>query len=199
MAEIQDILTRLSLIFRAIKLKYVIVGGIAVIHYGHLRTTQDVDILIEDNPSKIGQLIGLLRAHDFDVMEDQFRMAYQEGTNASVFDNKSFFRLDIKAVNNKRELDVLDNAIPKDVFGLQIKMAPLEYVLLGKLLYMGNIGDLTDSELLEFQDVSDFLTLFYANKKRINFSLLEKKITEYGLFNRYKRLKSLNIDEELQS
>jgi len=193
MAEIQDILTRLDSVFSAIKLKYVIVGGIAVIHYGHLRTTQDVDIIIENDPSKIGQLIGLLRAQDFDIMEDQFRMAHREGTSASVFDEKSFFRLDIKAVNNKRELDVLNNAISKDVFGLQIKIAPLEYVLLGKLLYMGNIGDIADYELLEYQDVVDFLTIFHANKNKINFSLLENKITEYGLDDRYIRLKSLNI------
>ena len=49
MAEIENILSRLEVIFKSTKLKYVIVGGIAVIHYGHVRTTQDIDIIIEDN------------------------------------------------------------------------------------------------------------------------------------------------------
>lgn len=38
LAEIEDILSRLKIIFKATKLKYVIIGGIAVIHYGHIRT-----------------------------------------------------------------------------------------------------------------------------------------------------------------
>jgi hypothetical protein len=196
LAEIQDILTRLEAIFNATKLKYVIVGGLAIIHYGHLRTTQDIDILIDNDPDRIVQLLELLRSHDFDVMEDQFKLAYQEGTNASIFDNRSFMRLDLKVVNEKRELDVLNNAKTKEVFGLKIKMAPLEYVLLGKLQYIGNLEEINDFELLEYQDVIDFLTLFYANKERIDFSLLEKKISEYGLIEQYIRLKTLNINEK---
>ncbi len=47
MAEIEDILSRLEKNFQATKLKYVIVGGIAVIHYGHVRATQDIDLIIE--------------------------------------------------------------------------------------------------------------------------------------------------------
>lgn len=38
MAEINNILSRLEKIFKAIKLKYVIVGGIAVIHYGLVKS-----------------------------------------------------------------------------------------------------------------------------------------------------------------
>ncbi len=195
MAEIQDILTRLEAIFNVTKLKYVIVGGLAIIHYGHLRTTQDIDILIDNDPDRIEQLLELLHSHDFDVMEDQFKLAHQEGTNASIFDNRSFMRLDLKVVNGKRELDVLNNAITKEVFGLKIRMAPLEYVLLGKLQYIGDLEEIDDFELLEYQDVLDFLTLFYANKERIDFSLLEKKISEYGLIEQYTRLITLNINE----
>lgn len=32
---------------------------------------------------------------------------------------------------------------------------------------MGNIDDIPDSELLEYQDVLDFLTIYHANKKML--------------------------------
>jgi len=69
LAEITNILSRLEKIFEAVKLKYVVVGGIAVIHYGHVRGTQDIDIIIEEDQSKIYQFFGLLRDFDFNVMQ----------------------------------------------------------------------------------------------------------------------------------
>jgi hypothetical protein len=39
LAEIKNVLSGLAKIFKAINLKYFIVGGIAVIHYGHVRAT----------------------------------------------------------------------------------------------------------------------------------------------------------------
>ncbi len=193
LAEIEDILSRLEKIFNAVKIKYVIVGGIAVIHYGHIRSTQDIDIIIEDDKSKFTQFIGLLRSYDFDVMEDQITMAYQERTNMSIFDKKSYLRLDITVANKKREYDVLNNAILKDLLGYNLRIAPLEYVLIGKLVYMGNIDDIPDSELFEYQDILDFLTLYHANKENINISLLENKTIDMRLKSTLDRLKSIKL------
>jgi hypothetical protein len=117
MVEIENVLTRLSKIFANTDLNYVIVGGIAVIHYGHIRATQDINIIIEDIPSKYPRLLNLLEKYEFDVMKNQFYLAYQEKTNISVFDNKSFLRLDIKIAHTKREKEVLNNTIKKKIFG----------------------------------------------------------------------------------
>ncbi len=188
MAEIEDILSRLEKIFQATKLKYVIVGGIAVIHYGHVRATQDIDIIIEDDYSKISQFFGLLSSYMFDVMEGQFEIAYQERTNISIFDKKSFLRLDIKVAEKKREQDVLNNAIKEKILGKELYIASLEYVLIGKIIYMGFINDIPDSELLEYQDIVDFLTLFHANREKINLAFIKNKIKETRLETTLNRL-----------
>ena len=193
MAEIESILSRLETIFKATKLKHVIVGGIAVIHYGHVRTTQDIDIIIEDDYSKISQFIGLLKAYEFDVLDDQFKLAYQEKTNISVFDKKSFLRLDIKVADKKQEREVLNNARREKILGKDLCIAPLEYVLIGKLIYMGLIDDIPDSELLEYQDIVDFLTLLHANKDKINISFINEKAKELGINSTLDRLLSINI------
>ena len=193
MAEIEDILSRLEKIFQTTKLKYVIVGGIAVIHYGHVRATQDVDIIIEDDSTKISQFLTLLSSYKFDVMEDQFKKAYQEGTNISIFDNNSFLRLDIKVADKQREYEVLNNAIRENILGKELFIAPLEYVLIGKVIYLGIIDDILDSELLEYQDIADFLTLFYANREKINLTFLKDKIKIIGLETTLKRLLSIDF------
>ncbi len=193
MAEIKNVLSRLAKIFKATKLKYVIVGGIAVIHYGHVRATQDIDIIIEDDSSKISQFIGLLRSYNFDVMEEQFKMAYQEHTNISIFDNNSFLRLDIKVADKQRELDVLKNAINEKILGQELSIASLEYVLIGKIIYMGIINDIPDSELLEYQDIIDFLTIFHANREKVDLAFISNKVKEIGLVSTLNRLLSIHL------
>jgi hypothetical protein len=193
MAEIENILSRLEFIFKAIKLKYVIVGGIAIIHYGHVITTQDIDIIIEDDSSKISQFTKLLKAHEFDVMDDQFKLAYLEKTNISIFDKKSFLRLDIKVVDKKGEQEVLSHAKKEKILGKDLFIAPLEYVLIGKLMYLGLINEIPDSELLGYQDVVDFLTLFHANKGTIDITFLNNKIEQIGLKTTLDRLISIEI------
>jgi len=193
LAEIENILSRLEIIFKTTKLKYVIVGGIAVIHYGHVRTTQDIDIIIEDDYSKISQFIGLLKAYEFDVMDDQFKLAYQEKTNISIFDKNSFLRLDIKVADKKREREVLSHAKKEKILRKDLFIAPLEYVLIGKLIYMGLIDDIPISELLEYQDVVDFLTLFHANKEIIDLTFLNNKAKQIGLKTTLDRLFSIDI------
>ncbi|TFF98295.1 MAG: hypothetical protein EU541_07000 [Promethearchaeota archaeon] len=195
MAEIEDILSRIEKAIRETKLKYVIVGGIAVIHYGHIRTTQDIDIIIEDNPSKISHFLKLLHSNEFDVMFDQFEMAYKEKTHFSIFDNNSFLRLDIKIADKNREYEVLNKAIKKHIFGKEMYFAPLEYVLIGKLIFIGRISDIPDSELLEYQDIIDFLTLFHANKKKVDIPFLRHKAKELGVKPTLNKLFSLKFDD----
>ena len=188
MAEIADVLSRLEMIFNATELNYVIVGGIAVIHYGHIRTTQDIDIIIEDDLPKIRQFIGLLRINDFDVIEDQFSLAYEENSNISIFDDRSFLRLDLKVARNNHELDVLKNAKSETILEKKLKIASLEHVLIGKIIYLGQIDDISDAELLEFQDIIDFLTIYQANKEKINSNVIRKKLEQEDLKKTFERL-----------
>lgn len=195
MAEIKDILSRLANIFSKVNLKYIIVGGIAVIHYGHIRTTQDIDIIIEADKSKIEPFMRLLKESNFDVMEEQFRLALEEGTNISVFDEKSLLRLDISFAARDRQKDLLTKSVVHKIMGNKLRIAPLEYVLIGKVLFIGDIDKITDSELLEFQDAVDFLTLFYANEGKIDINILKREAKKLGVDRTLKRLLEIKFRE----
>lgn len=165
-----------------------------MIHYGHIRATQDIGLIIEDTPSKISQFVVLLKSYDFDVMMDQFQMAYKEKTQISIFDNNSFLRLDIKFADKRREHEVLRNATKQEIFGKELYIAPLEYVLIGKLLYMGRIDDIPKSELLEYQDVIDFLTIYHANKNKVDMEFLKTKVKEMNLEINMERLLEIKFE-----
>jgi predicted nucleotidyltransferase len=47
---------------------YVLVGGLAVQTYGHVRTTMDVDLLLGPDPSNLSRLAGALNALDARVL-----------------------------------------------------------------------------------------------------------------------------------
>jgi hypothetical protein len=38
------------------EVKYVVIGGLAVIHFGYIRATGDIDLLVEDSPENIERL-----------------------------------------------------------------------------------------------------------------------------------------------
>lgn len=158
-----------------------------------VRSTQDIDVIIEDDSAKFPALFKALRKYDLEFSDNQFQLGYEEKTNISIFDKNSTLRLDLKIAHRTEEIDLLKSAIQDDILGVSLFIAPLEYVLLGKLLYMGNIDDIPDSELYEYQDVSDFLTLYHANKEQINEPFLVKKANEYHLGSTLKRLRSIKL------
>jgi hypothetical protein len=193
MAELINIFSRLEKIFGSIELKYVIVGGIAIIHYGHIRSTQDIDIILENNSDLFPKFLNLLKENDFDLSSDQFYYAYEEKTHISVFDNKSHIRLDIKIANKEPEIEVLENAKLKKISGHELKIAPLEYVLLGKLLFIGNIDDISESELLEYQDILDFIIIYNSNKDKVNEEFIKEEVEKLGLQNTFNKLKAIKL------
>jgi len=177
MAEIEHILSRLEKIFSEIQLDYVIVGGLAAIIKGRARTTTDIDLIIENNPDKIAKFLDKLKENDFDVLYDQIRWAFKEGANASVFDNLSVMRLDIKIAKKSIDIDALNAGVIEKFNKMKIKIASVEYILLGKIWFLGNISDIPDSELLEYNDITDFLNVLAFNKESCDLDWLKEKVS----------------------
>lgn len=58
---------------------------------------------------------------------------------------------------------------------------------------MGLIDDISNSELLEYQDAIDFLILLHANKDTIDLTFLNNKSKQIGLKTTLDRLLSIDI------
>ena len=173
MAEYRELLKRVAQALEAAELSYVIVGGFAINIRSRPRTTMDLDLIIEDDPFKISMLLEVLKNLHFDVMESQTQSALAEGTNASIFDESSPLRIDLKVARKPDDLLALDNGQWEDTEGLRLRIASAELILFGKVVYLGNIRDIPDSELLEYNDVRDFVNL-YQHTKNVDIDMVRE-------------------------
>ncbi|TFG16975.1 MAG: hypothetical protein EU530_11265 [Promethearchaeota archaeon] len=181
MAEIKDILVRIGEIFDEINLNYVIVDGLAAIIRGKPRTTMDIDVIIEDNEPKINLLLGKLKTRDFDVLDEQIKLAFQSGVNASIFDELSPMRLDVKIARKPIDIAVLNSAESHDYFGVTVKIASLNFILLGKIWFLGDISDVAETEFLEYNDIKDFINVYLENEEQVDMFWLENEVEKLKL------------------
>ncbi len=190
MGEFENLVTRVIHILNDLQMNYVVVGGFAVIFHGRSRTTTDLDLILENDPSKFNLFLAALKSANFDVMENQIQIAIKEGTNISIFDNESMLRVDLKLSRGSDEKEVLQQAIEESFKGLRIRVAPVEQVLYGKILYLGDISDIPDAEMLSYNDIVDFLTVFRRHKD-MNLNWLKSKAAARGLDITFERLLKL--------
>ena len=167
--------------------KYVIVGGLAAILRGSPRNTSDIDVIIENEPNLNGKLIKAFKAQDFEVMESQLKMAIDEGFNTSIFIKDSIIRIDLKIARNSDEYEVIEESETWNFQDIHFPIASVEQILYGKILYLGDIKDLSDDELLDFNDVRDFVNV-YQSAKSINMAWLKMKVKKKGLIETFNRI-----------
>lgn len=181
-------------------IEYVIVGGIAAIIRGSARTTSDIDVIIAPQlstgekyfePEFANFFIQIFRKAGFDVPENQLRIAFKEKSNLSLFGNTSIIRLDIKVATSSDEYEVLHTAEIEYISSLKFKIATVEQILYGKILYLGDVSDLKDEELLDFNDTKDFINV-YNNAEEIDKFWLERKAKDRNLIKTYRRLLRLS-------
>lgn len=167
--------------------KYVVVGGLAAILRGSPRNTSDIDVIIKNEPNLDDKLIKAFKAQDFEVMESQLRMAIDEGFNTSIFIKDSIIRIDLKIARNFDEFEVIEESEKWNYQDVHFPIASVEQILYGKILYLGDIKDLSDDELLDFNDVRDFVNV-YQSAKSINMVWLKMKVKKKGLIDTFNRI-----------
>lgn len=182
---------RITSALQAFDLDYVIVGGVAAILLGRSRSTMDIDIIVRNEREKIILFTSALQDMDFNVMQDQILSALDEGFNITIFDKLSSIRLDLKPARSRDEQEVLETAAVQEYHDLSLKIATIEQVLYGKVMYIGPVEDLTDEEIVGNNDVLDFCTLYTQYKESLDIAWLESKTSDLGLSNTFQRLITL--------
>jgi predicted nucleotidyltransferase len=187
MAELEDVLNYAVKALEKAQIPYVIVGGFAAILHGSPRTTSDIDMIVKVEKKQIPILIEAFRQEGFDIMESQITLALNEGANASIFRKDTVIRIDLKAARNYDELEVLQQAKTEHFRDNNIQMASVEQILYGKILYLGDISDLEDEELLDFNDARDFVNV-YRTAKKLDLNWLKQKVKNKNLEETLNRL-----------
>jgi predicted nucleotidyltransferase len=194
MAEYKDLVSRVVTALEASTISYVIVGGFAAIFRGVPRTTTDLDVIIENDPVKIESFLQELKKNGFDVMEQQTRLALAEGSDFSIFDYQSPLRVDLKIATKQVDRIALKKGLPEEYEGMKICLASPELILFGKVLYTGDISMESDADLLEFNDVRDFINVF-TQSGGIDMDWLTGMAAKHGLTKTLDRLLDIAKNE----
>jgi predicted nucleotidyltransferase len=79
--------------FNSHLVKYLVVGGYAVNHYGYSRTTSDIDIYVQDTQENRKNIVSALESLGYGKMEELLRVPFLAGYCEIMMDNGMYVDL----------------------------------------------------------------------------------------------------------
>jgi len=130
--------------FHQRKLRYVMVGGIAVSVYGYPRSTQDIDLIVGHEKLDINNFCEYLSKNEFQVTEEDLLGAFKEKSHATIFHRLLSMRLDVKGNFSIEDEDTLHTALELPIENFKIALVSPEAFIIHKLKF-GSPRDLEDA------------------------------------------------------
>ncbi len=131
------------------KVRFVLIGGYAVIHYTQPRYTKDIDFLIEASESSAEQVVSALEEFGVPRAQINKNIFTEEGNFFKI--GKPPWRIDlITSVKGISFADILRDSITEVFDGIPIKIVSKNHLILLKE-HAGRPVDLIDLEALKRQ------------------------------------------------
>ena len=128
----------------AARVDHVFVGGIAVIVFGRLRTTEDVDVLVAFREADVPKLLSELQRRGFQSSEQDLRAALSEGEHCTVDDTRSEYRIDLSSAATASAQHALRYRVTVRSRGVDLPIARPEHTVVMKLKF-GSEQDIEDA------------------------------------------------------
>jgi len=141
--EPSDLLRRVAEPLEKLGVRYAIVGSMASIAYGELRLTNDVDVLMDLRPERIGPFCSQFPAPDFYLSQPPVESAVRKNFQFNIIHPSSGLKVDcIIAGDDSFNQNQLDRAVipPRDGGAYLVRIAEPEDVILKKMEYF-RIGE----------------------------------------------------------
>jgi len=142
---IEDVVKELAVTLDQLGVRYAIVGGVAATSWGNIRTTLDVDVVIDLKDKDVPTLVKALTERGFSVTESDVLSGLKEKSHFTVFDRRSVFRIDAKGAYGSRELETLRTRRKIIIDKTVCYLASPEDMIANKLL-TGTLQDTRDAE-----------------------------------------------------
>lgn len=119
------------------KVSYVVVGGVAVLAHGHLRTTQDLDLVPDPDPANLGRLAVALRDLEGRLRHPAGSLpvdAERLGSSQIAPIDTRHGRVDVISIEfargaPKRFAVLRDAALTIDLDGVRVQVAALDHLI----------------------------------------------------------------------
>ena len=157
-------------------INYCIVGAIAASYYGSVRTTEDLDVIVDltsNNIEQIKRLTSCLHSSAVDLIETDMLQGLLEKSHVTAFDTKTYFyRVDFKGIYSTLDRMTMANKVKVRVLDkYDIWITTPELQIVAKLL-PGMRSD---------KDFSDIKYIFLNYKEKIDLTVLEQLAKEFNV------------------
>jgi hypothetical protein len=162
----KEVVSEVAEIFKLLGTEYAIVGGVAVSAWGNIRTTVDVDVVIDLNEENVQHLVDAFSDRGFSVRKEDILTALKEKGHFTIFDDRSNYHIDAKGAYGETELETLRARRKVVLAGTECYIAAPEDVIANKLLYSSE-QDVKDAEGIYARQIQhlDMNTLRSAAKR----------------------------------
>lgn len=125
---LSDDMKELFRLFREQGVQYVVVGGFAVNYYGYVRTTQDIDVLVNPTGDNAGRVMGALAEFGFAGAGIPPELLEREGgvIHLGVEPNRIDILTGLKGVGND---DIFTGARVVDIDGEKVSLISLDHLI----------------------------------------------------------------------
>ena len=177
MRTLEQVTIDIAIILNELKIDYVIVGGVAVCSWGNLRTTRDVDVIVDVNEKDIDRLVESVGKRGFSVNKYDIKMALKERSHFTIFDERSEYHIDAKGVYSEKERQSLLSKKAIQLEDVRVFVASPEDTIANKLSF--------GSE----QDIKDAEGIYVRQKGKLDMKYLEERCGNIGVSDEFAEMK----------
>ncbi len=177
MRTLEELVKDITKILEEQKIEYVIIGGVAVAGWGNIRTTRDIDIIINLKEKQIKPLETALKKEELDTTEYEIKEALGKKTHFTIFDTKSEYHIDAKGCYSEKEKRSLETKKAAKLWDKKIFIASPEDIIANKLVF--------GSE----QDIRDAEGILVRQREKLDHKYLEEICKEMGVHGELEKLK----------
>lgn len=188
MSEVDDekniFIETLEWICRKLKsanIPYMITGGAAVGFWGHIRTTMDIDILIQIHSEQTAPLLKSITGEAYIDME-KAKKAILDKSMFNIILNKTCFKIDlIPLKEDSYEIKKFNNRVKINFQGKEIYVISPEDLIISKLLWSKSAGG---SE----RQIKDCESIYRLNSENLDLDYLKRWVEMLGVEEEFNKL-----------
>lgn len=180
--SLSGLLRRLTAIFDAESIAYMLTGSLASTLYGEPRSTVDVDLVVVLDAAALGALLSALPEDRYYVSEDAARDALKRQGQFNVIDLETGWKVDL--ILRKRRpfsLEEFDRRVRREVLGVEIDLVSVEDSILSKLEWARRGG----SE----RQLRDVRAMVMLQRDRLDVAYIERWAEELGVLELWREVR----------
>ena len=160
---------------------YMITGGSAVGFWGYIRTTMDIDILIQIHSEQIDSLLSSIEGEAYIDIE-KAKKAILDKSMFNIILNKTYFKIDlIPLKEDSYEIEKFNNRVKMNFQDREIYVISPEDLIISKLLWSKSAGG---SE----RQIRDCESIYRLNSENLDLDYLKKWVKTLDIEKEFDKL-----------